>query len=103
MTDLSSAKSGFRFEIPEFKTGTPAQLTVELNGRTEHFAEKLQPQKKWTLFLVPHVHLDVGYTDYQAKVSAIQSRILDEAMDLTAKHPDFRFSPDGEWDLEQYL
>ncbi len=90
-------------EIPEFQADTLAQLAVEVNGRTKHFAEKLQPQKKWTLFLVPHVHLDVGYTDYQAKVSAIQSRILDEAMDLTAKHPEFRFSTDGEWNLEQYL
>ncbi len=90
-------------ELPEFKADTPAKLTVTFDGRPEHFAEKLQPQKKWTLFLVPHVHLDVGYSDYQAKISAIQSRILDEAMDLTAKHPDFRFSTDGEWNLEHYL
>jgi len=91
------------FKVPEFAKDTPAELTVELNGHTARIQEKLQPQKKWTLFLVPHVHLDVGYTDYQAKVSAIQSRILDEAMDLTAQHPAFRFSTDGEWNLEQFL
>lgn len=90
-------------DVPEFQADTAAELTVKLDGRTEHFAEKLEPQKKWTLLLVPHVHLDVGYSDYQAKVSAIQSRILDEAMDLTAKHPEFRFSTDGEWNVEQYL
>jgi alpha-mannosidase len=92
-----------RIAVPEFTAKTPAQLTVRLHGHTTHFAEVLEPQKKWTLFLVPHVHLDVGYTDFQAKVSAIQSRILDEAMDLIAKHPAFRFSTDGEWNLEQYL
>lgn len=91
------------FWVPEFAAGTPARLTVYVNGRREGFAEALQPQKKWTLFLVPLVHLDVGYTDYQAKVAAIHSRILDEAMDLTAKHPAFRFSTDGEWNLEQFL
>jgi alpha-mannosidase len=91
------------FDIPEFTPGTVAQITVKLGGHTKHFAETLLPQKKWTLFLVPHVHLDVGYTDYQAKVSAIQSRILDEATDLTAKRPDFRFSTDGSWNLEQYM
>ena len=52
---------------------------------------------------MPHIHLDVGYTDYQAKVAAIQSRVIDEAMDLTAQHPDFRFSIDGEWDLAQFM
>jgi alpha-mannosidase len=91
------------FQIPQFAADTQADLTVVLNGHTAHAQETLQPQKKWTLFLVPHVHLDVGYTDYQAKVSTIQSRILDEAMDLVAQHPAFRFSTDGEWNLDQFL
>ena len=91
------------FAVPQFAANTPAQITVNLNGRTARFTTALQPQKKWTLFMVPHVHLDVGYTDYQAKVAAIQSRILDEAMDLTAKHPAFRFSTDGDWNLQQFL
>jgi hypothetical protein len=41
---------------------TQAKLTVVVNGHAAHVQETLQPQKKWTLFLVPHVHLDVGYT-----------------------------------------
>jgi hypothetical protein len=101
--DQDFGEERIHFLIPEFPAPTPARVTVDLNGHTSRFAESLQPQKKWTLFLVPHVHLDVGYTDYQAKVSAIQSRILDEAMDLTAQHPAFRFSTDGEWNLEQFL
>ena len=91
------------FNVPEFPAGSRAQLTVEVDGHATHVEDTLDPQKKWTLFLVPHVHLDVGYTDYQAKVSAIQSRILDEAIDLNEKHPAFRFSTDGEWNLEQFL
>jgi alpha-mannosidase len=91
------------FYVPEFASETHAQVNVTANGHTAHFPQTLQPQKKWTFFLVPHVHLDVGYTDYQAKVSAIQSRILDEAMDLTEKHSSFRFSTDGEWNLDQFL
>jgi alpha-mannosidase len=91
------------FAVPEFPAATPAHLSVDLNGHKARFAETLQPQKKWTLFMVPHVHLDVGYTDYQAKVAVIHSRILDEAMDLTAEHPAFRFSTDGEWNLQQFL
>ena len=91
------------FEVPEFGNGSRAEVRVELNGHTTREQEVLQPQKKWTLLLAPHVHLDIGYSDYQAKVAAIQSRILDEAMDLTAKHPEFRFSTDGEWNLEQFM
>lgn len=91
------------FAVPEFSSTTSASLMVSLDGHKTSFTEQLWPRKKWTLFLVPHVHLDVGFTDYQAKVSVIHSRILDEAMDRTAAHPDFRFSADGEWILEQFL
>lgn len=101
--DQEFGEERISFKIPEFAASTQAQLTVVVNGHTAHVQETLQPQKKWTLFLVPHVHLDVGYTDYQAKVSTIQSRILDEAVDLVAQHPAFRFSTDGEWNLDQFL
>ena len=101
--DQDFGEERIQFAVPEFQADTPAKITVSLDGHETHFHQTLQPQKKWTLYLVPHVHLDVGYSDYQAKVATIQSRILDEAMDLTAKHPSFRFSTDGEWNLEQYL
>lgn len=109
-TDSSSLRGAqdfgeerFSFNVPEFSANTRARVRVDLNGRSAQWSQILQPQKKWTLFLVPHVHLDVGFTDYQSKVAAIQSRILDEAVDLAAKHPDFRFSTDGEWNLKQFL
>ena len=92
-----------QFLVPEFTQVASAQIQVDLNGRKQRFTETLQPGKKWTLYLVPHVHLDIGYTDYQAKVGAIHARILDEAMDLADKHAGFRFSTDGEWNLEQFL
>ena len=91
------------FAVPEFPARTQAQLSWNIAGHTQHKEQAINPEKKWTLFLVPHIHLDVGYSDYQAKVAAIQSRVIDEAMDLTAQHPDFRFSMDGEWDLAQFM
>ncbi len=91
------------FSVPEFPANTQAQLRWSVAGHTQHQQQSIDPQKKWTIFVVPHIHLDVGYSDFQAKVAAIQSRVIDEAMDLTAQHPDFRFSLDGAWPLEQFL
>ena len=91
------------FQVHEFKPGTEGQLTVETGGRSRHYKQSIDPSKKWTVYIVPHIHVDIGYSDYQAKVAAIQSRTIDEAMDMTAKHPEFRFSLDGEWDLQQFL
>ena len=91
------------FSVPEFPAHTEAQLTWNIAGHRQHQKQFIDPQKKWTLFLVPHIHLDVGYSDYQGKIAAIQSRVIDEAMQLTTQHPDFRFSLDGYWPLQQYF
>jgi hypothetical protein len=92
-----------QFLVSEFAPQTDARLTLKINGRQENYKQSIDPMKKWTLYVVPEVHLDIGYTDYQAKVGAIHSRTIDEAMKLTADHPDFRFSLDGAWDLQQFL
>ena len=91
------------FAVPEFPAKTTAHLALDINGHEERSEKSINPQKKWTLFLVPHIHLDVGYSDYQAKIATVQSHVVDEALDMTAQNPDFVFSLDGEWSLEQFL
>ncbi len=63
----------------------------------------LTAQRKWSLFVVPHTHLDVGFTDYQGKVAETQARVLTQAAGLIHEHPAFRFSMDGSWNLQQLL
>jgi hypothetical protein len=101
--DQDFGEQKLAFSLPQFSPHTRLRLNWNLAGRHQHREETIDPAKQWTLFLVPHIHLDIGYTDYQAKVAAIQSRVMDEALQLTAEHPDFRFSLDGEWTLEQFL
>jgi hypothetical protein len=91
------------FAIPEFSSGTKGEVAVSLGGHSRRFPVVLDPAKKWNIFLVPHTHLDVGYTDYQAKVAEAQSRTLDEAIQMIHDHPDFRFSPDGYWCVRRFL
>ena len=103
-----SPKWGFgeqlaQFNVPEFAPGTKGEVTVTTGSQSRQFPVALTPAKKWTIFVVPHIHIDVGYTDYQAKVAEVQSRVLDEAIHLIHDHPDFRFSPDGYWAVQQFL
>ena len=91
------------FAVPEFASGTRGEVAVSLGGHSRRFRVSLDPAKKWNIFIVPHTHLDVGYTDYQAKVAEAQSRTLDEAIQMIRDHPDFRFSPDGYWCVRQFL
>ncbi len=89
--------------VPEFAPGTKGEVAVSLGGHSRRFPVVLDPAKKWNIFVVPHTHLDVGYTDYQAKVAEAQSRTLDEAIQMIRDHPDFRFSSDGYWCVRQFL
>lgn len=91
------------FWVDEFDAKTEANLILRSDGQTRHYTQQISPAKHWTIFVVPHIHLDGGYSDYQAKVAAIQSRAINEALDMAATHPDFRFSLDGEWSFEQFL
>jgi hypothetical protein len=91
------------YEVPEFAAAAQAQVSWEAAGRRSRAEQTVTPQKKWTLYLVPHIHVDVGYSDYQAKIAAIQAHAIDEAIEMIAKHPEFRYSLDGEWDLAQFL
>ena len=102
-SDRAFGEQRFDLEIPELASETPAELKVECNGRSRRFEEKLVPGKKWNIFVVPHEHLDVGYSDYQGKVAEVQSRAIDEAMAIARRDPDFRFSLDGYWSAEQFL
>lgn len=99
--DFGEAKVSF--EADEFPARSLARVswrTSDARGRAE---QTIEPRKKWTIFLVPEIHLDVGFTDYQSKVAVVQARAIDEAMDFLTHHPDFRFSVDGEWVMEQFL
>lgn len=95
----------FRAEapVPEFTSGTSANLTLSIDGKAQRFSSTLSPGKKWKFFVVPNEHLDVGFTDYQAKVAAVHERVIDEAMEFIRQHPDFRFSLDSDWEAEQFL
>ncbi len=87
------------FEVPEW-TGA-AEATVRI-GKLSASAT-VEPAKKWTIALIPHEHLDVGFTDYPAKVAELHSQSIDQAMALIEKTPDFRWTLDGSWVADQYL
>jgi alpha-mannosidase len=91
------------FLVPEFAAGTRASVTVKANGREYNFSQSLRPARKWTVYLVPHEHLDVGYSDFQQKLAELHSRVVNEAMELSDEHPEFKFSLDGYWQAQQFL
>jgi alpha-mannosidase len=82
-----------RIEVSELKPG---------RGR-QSFSANFTPRRKWKIYYAPNEHLDVGFTDYQAKVAEVLSRQLDALFAVNQAHPDYRFNLDGSWIVEQWL
>jgi alpha-mannosidase len=88
-----------RFVVPEWHGARAAMLTI--GGK--QFPMQLTAAKKWTLDIVPQEHLDIGFTDYRAKVAELQSESVDGVLDLLPKQPGFRWTLDGAWIAQRYL
>ncbi|HEY4000764.1 MAG TPA: glycosyl hydrolase-related protein [Candidatus Xenobia bacterium] len=89
----------WRVVVPEWHGAVQASVAM---GRLR-VVTTVRPARQWTVAIVPHEHLDVGFTDYAAKVAELHSQSIDGAMDLLDKTPEFRWTLDGSWVAQQYL
>ena len=93
----------FMFPVPEWSGTEPATLMLRVNGKTYRQSVSLLAKRKWSLYLVPHEHLDVGFTDYRGKVAEVHDRNIDGLLTDLAAHPQMRWSIDGSWIAQHYL
>ncbi|RAJ59057.1 glycosyl hydrolase family 38 [Streptomyces sp. Amel2xB2] len=85
------------------------QVAVSVPGREdESVAVTLTPQRRWTVHLVHHSHLDIGYTDPQGRVLAEHLSYLDSCLELTRATDDwpadsqFRWCVESLWSFQQW-
>ncbi|MHB8717574.1 MAG: glycoside hydrolase family 38 N-terminal domain-containing protein [Candidatus Dormibacteria bacterium] len=92
-----------RVGIPDPKGDQQVDLVLDLDGRQTPLRTTITPCRRWTLHLIPHVHLDLGYTDHQGKVLELHSRNVERTLDLLDARPDYAFALDGSLILGEYL
>ena len=93
---------------PNQKVSLP--LVVEIDGKTalEQRIE-LTPVRRREVHLLPHSHVDIGYSDPQPAVERKQWKNLRDAVELarkTASYPPearFKWNVEGLWSVESYL
>ena len=93
----------FEFAVPEFAANTSAKVALTLGRSAIERAVRLTPKRKFTVYVVPHNHLDIGFTDYQPKIEELQNRNFDRLLEEMRTDPSLRFSADGVWPVEQFL
>ncbi len=87
-------------------------ITVKVEAAGKPLVERsltLKPVRRWVVYLLPHSHVDIGYTHVQADVEKAQCQYLEMAMETarkTAGNPAgarFKWNVEVLWAVDSYL
>ena len=98
------------FTIPAVEAERPLKIAIDYAGQL--VAERtatLRPVRKMMVYLLPHSHVDIGYTHVQTEVKQKQWSNIEMALELcakTASYPPgarFRWNAEVLWAVDSYL
>jgi hypothetical protein len=107
---LQPGEQTFEFAVPRVDQEKEVSVSVTVEGKplaTQNVT--LKPVRKWVVYLLPHSHVDIGYTHVQTDVERAQWKYLEMAMDAARKSatnpPGARFKWNVEvlWAVDSYL
>ncbi|WP_327394117.1 glycoside hydrolase family 38 N-terminal domain-containing protein [Streptomyces phaeochromogenes] len=106
--EVLPAPGGPRLMLPVEHDRRDVRVTARNGEVSAVLTFTLEPPRDWTIHLVHHSHLDIGYTDPQGTVLGEHVSFLDSCLDLTRVTdgwPDdarFRWAVESLWSFEQW-
>jgi hypothetical protein len=107
---LTFGSQRVEYTMPAIETKRSLQVAVDYAGQpVVEQAVTLKPARKWVVYLLPHSHIDIGYTHLQPAVMRRQCDNIEKALDLcdkTAGYPPearFRWNVEVLWAVDSYL
>lgn len=111
---IPAKEEGFDFFDIPFPVSTLAkevQATVKLEAdkRIYDASGLFSPAKKWKVYVLPHSHVDIGYTNTQAKVLKLHMENIDESIALAEKTKNYpagsryKWNTEAIWVVDNYL
>lgn len=102
----------FELPLPGRQITLAEQATVTLKSDGQIYMARciVEPARNnWTMYILPHSHVDIGYTNTQAKVLNLHMDNIDEAIDLAKKTADYpvearyKWTTEAIWVVDNYL
>ncbi len=112
LTNVTLRRPNEAFAVPVPAVDAPKEASLELlvSGRSAASrAVTLKPVRKWVVYLLPHSHVDIGYTHVQTDVERAQWRYIEmgiEAARKSAGYPAgsrFKWNTEVLWAVDSYL
>ncbi|MGH2819711.1 MAG: glycoside hydrolase family 38 C-terminal domain-containing protein, partial [Actinomycetota bacterium] len=108
--DATGGRHSVLLFVPEVRDA--CSMTFVLSGGGAELLRapvEIRPQRKWSVYVVHHSHLDVGYTDIQSSVWRHHRAYLDSVVDLVTATDDrpeearFRWNVEANWTLRDWM
>lgn len=107
---LKTGAQRIEIDVAAVEKETTLPVWLEVNDRkVSEQMVPLKPVRKWVVYLLPHSHVDIGYTHVQTDVEKAQWKYLEQAIEAakkTASYPEgsrFKWNVEVMWAVDSYL
>jgi alpha-mannosidase len=112
---IPASKEGidvYEVALPGAPVKITSQAVVELRSGDQTYSARciVEPAKDdWSVYVLPHSHVDIGYTNTQASILKLHEANIDASIDLAKKTADypkearFKWTTEAIWVVENYL
>ena len=93
------------FYLPLQQVNEASKLDVKItidNKPAETFPVEIRPVRKFTVYFLPHSHVDIGYTHTQDEVEKMQWSHFEKAMAIAEKTRDYPEGSRFKWNAEVF-
>ncbi|MFI4912354.1 MAG: polysaccharide lyase family protein [Sedimentisphaeraceae bacterium JB056] len=106
---LAEGINSFEFFVPAVEKATEIQFDFIAESKITTSKLTVEPLRKWDIYILPHSHVDLGYTHKQEEVLVNQKRFIDDAIEMskaTSGNPEgsvFKWNVEVLWAVESYV
>src|SRR5260370_38440380 len=86
---LSLGTHTFNVYVDPVETARQMVINYEIAGKSESADVRVEPVRKLLIFILPHSHHDLGYTDLQSKVEEKQMANISRGIELTETNANY--------------
>jgi alpha-mannosidase len=97
---LSSGTHRFNVYVDPVETVRQVLIDYEIAGKTSSAEVRLEPVRKVQIFILPHSHHDLGYTDLQSNIEAKQVANISRGIELARNTANYPPGARFVWNLE---
>ena len=97
---VSSGTHTFNVYVDPVESSRQVTIEYEIAGKSDSADVRLEPVRKVQIFILPHSHHDLGYTDFQKDVEEKQMANISKGIELARNTANYPLGARFVWNLE---